>query len=56
MLTVLPGINKYGKGGAVQISTVLNLFTMLLLEGSSETELFRHLSNHVFPSPKVKRF
>ena len=26
----------------------LGRFTMLLVEGSSKTELFRHLSNHVF--------
>ena len=29
-------------------------FTMLLVEGSSETELFRHLSNHVFRSQAQK--
>ena len=28
-------------------------FTMLLVKGSSETRLFRHLSNHVFWSPKI---
>ena len=31
-------------------------FTMLLVEGSSETGLFRHLSNHVFWSPSVKKY
>ena len=29
-------------------------FTMLLVEGSSETGVFRHLSNHVFRSPYVQ--
>ena len=40
-------ILDYNKGAVVQC---LGPFTMLLLEGSSETELFRHLSNHVFRS------
>ena len=30
--------------------------TMLLVEGSSETELFRLLSNHVFRCPQVKKY
>ena len=30
-------------------------FTMLLVKESSETELFRHLPNHVFRSPSVQR-
>ena len=30
--------------------------TMLLSEGSSETELFRLLSNHVFGGPQVQRY
>ena len=31
-------------------------FTMWLLEGSSERGLFRHLSNHVFENPSVKKY
>ena len=31
----------------------LGTFTMLLVEGSSETGLFKHLSNHVF---RVRNF
>ena len=31
-------------------------FIMLLVEGSSETGLFRHLSNHVFPSSSVPKY
>ena len=30
-------------------------FTMLLIEGSSKRGLFRHLSNHVFRSPEVRK-
>ena len=30
-------------------------FTVLLVEGFSETALFRHLSNHVFQDPKVQK-
>ena len=30
--------------------------TMLLVEGSSETGLFGHLSNHLFPSPEVQKY
>ena len=29
-------------------------FTMLVIEGSSETKLLRHLCNHVFRSPKFQ--
>ena len=35
-------MNKYGKGAVIQISTYLGPFTILLLEGSSETGSFRH--------------
>ena len=31
-------------------------FTMLLVKGSSETELLRHLSNHVFRSPYAQKY
>ena len=44
-------INKYGKAAVLQISTVFRPFFMLLVKGSSETGLFRHLSNHLFQSP-----
>ena len=30
-------------------------FTMLLVEGSSETRFVKHLSNHVFQSPSVQK-
>ena len=40
-------INKCGKGAVVQIANVFApVFNMLLVEGSSETGVFRHLSNH----------
>ena len=29
---------------------------MLFVEGSSETRLFRHLSNHVFWSPEFRKY
>ena len=45
------GINKYGKGALVHISTFFPRFSMLLVEESSETGLFRHLYNHVFRNP-----
>ena len=31
-------------------------FTMLLVEASSETGLFRHFSNYVFRSPLVQKY
>ena len=40
-------INEYDKGAVLSISTCLVTFTMLLVEGMSETGLFRHLSDHV---------
>ena len=49
-------INKYGKGGAVQISKVFVPFNMLLLEGSFETGLFRDFINHVFWRPKSREY
>ena len=36
-----------------RLEQCLGTFTMLLLEGFSETGLFRHLSNHVF---RVRNF
>ena len=32
------------------------MFTMLLVEGSSEAGLFRHLSNHVFQNPEDQKY
>ena len=49
----LTAISKCGKTAMIQISTILWPFTMLLVEGSSETRFFRRLSNHVF---KVHNF
>ena len=51
--------SEFSLQGSINIAKVLLFsseqslgpFTMLLVEGSSETELFRHLSNHVFRSP-----
>ena len=43
-------INKDDKGAVVKVSTMFGPFSMLLVEGSSEIEIFRHLSNHVFHS------
>ena len=34
----------------------LGPFTMLLFDGSSETRLFRRLSNHVFGSPQFRKY
>ena len=48
-------INKYGKGGAVQISTVFGPSYMLLAEGWYERGLFRDLINHVFRIPKFRK-
>ena len=41
-------IIQYDKGGVMQISVVLGHVYHILVEGSSETGLFRHLSNYVF--------
>ena len=32
------------------------VFTMLLIEGSSDERLFRHLCNHVFRSPENQKY
>ena len=42
-----PSMN-FKKGLWCRFQQSLGTFTMLLVEGSSETALFRHLSNHVF--------
>ena len=44
----LPVTNEYDKGAVMEVSTVPGHVKMLLVEWSSETGLFRHLSNHVF--------
>ena len=41
-------INQYAKCAMMLITTVLRTVTMLLLEGSSETGVFRDFSDHVF--------
>ena len=43
--------NQYGKRRVVQILTFFCSLTMLLVEGSSETGIVRHLFHQVFPSP-----
>ena len=40
--------NEYNKGAVRQISNVFGRFNILLFEASSETRLFRHLSDYVF--------
>ena len=46
-------INQYAKCAMMLITTVLCTVTMLLLEGSSETGVFRHFSDHVFGGPNL---
>ena len=41
-------INEYDKGTVTQISQCFGKFMVLLVEGSSEKGLFRHLSDYVF--------
>ena len=50
-LIVFTVINKYGKSGFIQISALFSIIYLLLVEGSSETRLFRHLSNNVLRNP-----
>ena len=38
-----------------RIQQFFSVLLMLLVEGSSEAELFRNLSNHVFWSPSVQK-
>ena len=40
--------NEYDKGAVMKISKRLGTFTILLVEASSETGLFRNLSHYVF--------
>ena len=42
------------KGLSLGFQQYFGPFTMWLVEGSSETVLFRHLSNQVFPSLQVQ--
>ena len=44
----LPGTNEYDQGTLMQISTVLGHVYHIPIEGSSETGLFRHLSDYIF--------
>ena len=48
---VFTGIKKYGKVLSFRFQQRFGPFIMLLVKGSSETGLFRHLFNHVFGSP-----
>ena len=41
-------VNKSEKAAVMQISTVLGTFTVSVVEGPSETEHFKHLSDHIF--------
>ena len=43
-------INTSGKSGVIQISALFHPIYLLLVEGSSETGLFRHVSNNGFQS------
>ena len=42
------GMNKYGKGSVVQISTVFGRFCYVFFEEFSETAFYKHLSTHLF--------
>ena len=44
----VPVTKQYEKGAVMQISIVLGHVTILLVEASSETGLFRQLSNYLF--------
>ena len=46
-------IDKYDKGEVMQIRTVLGKVTKVLVDGSSQTWLFRHLSKYVL---RVRKF
>ena len=48
--------NEYNKGAVVQISTVFGHVNILLLEASSETRLFRHLSDYVLGVPELPKY
>ena len=45
-----------GKMLSFSVEQSFGPFTMLLVEGSSKKGLFRHLSNHDFPSPLVQKY
>ena len=47
MSIALAVINKFHEITVMQIQQYYGPFTMLLVDWSSETGLFRHLSNHV---------
>ena len=40
---------------SIRFQQCFGVFMMLLVDGSSETGLFRHLSNHVFRIPLVQK-
>ena len=44
-------INQYEKVSSLRFQQCFGPLTMLIIEGSSEKGLFRHLSTHVFGSP-----
>ena len=44
----LPVTNQYAKGAVMEISRVFGRFTILPVEASFETALFRYLSYNVF--------
>ena len=47
-------MNQYGESAVVE--QYFGPFTMLLVEGSSETDLFRYLSNNFLRSPQVQKY
>ena len=44
------------KGLPLKLKQCFSPFTILPVKGSSETVLFRHLSNHVFGSPEFCKY
>ena len=49
-------INKFSGGAVLRFQQCFGRVTMLLVEGSSEKGVFRHLSNIVFRRPLVKNY
>ena len=49
-------INKYGKGAVNRLQECFDPFTMLSVEGSSETRLLKDLYNHVFGSRYFRKY
>ena len=45
-----------GKGLSFSFEQCFGQFSMLLVQGSSETRLLRHLSKNVFRSPQVQKY